>query len=92
MKNCYIEGVEAVDVATGSVNTVFKDSVLVATALCLDDSPNHVANINMRFISDAAAGGAAAPGNLDWDPRQSAGCYLTAAATDGPIPVETPHT
>ena len=91
MDDCVIEGIEGVDVATAAVGTIFKTSTLIATALALDDNSDDVMCLDMNFISDAAAGAATATGCLDWNPRKSAGCYLTAAATDGPIPNLTAH-
>jgi len=91
MDDCFIEGEEAVNVGTASQGTIFKNSTLVATALALDDTPNEVYCSNMNFISDTAAGGAAAPGCLDWDAQKSANCFLTASATHGAIPVYTAH-
>ena len=91
MENCFIEGEEAVNIATTSNNTILKNSTLVATALALDDDTKNVYCIDMKFISDTAAGGAAAPGCLDWDASKACNCVLTAAATFGAIPVYTAH-
>ena len=91
MDDCFIEGTEGVNVDTASEQTIFKNSHIVAAALCLDDNSDEVNCSNMNFISEAAAGAATATGCLDWNAALAANCYLQAAATFGPIPNLVAH-
>jgi len=91
MDNCYIEGITALKVANPSIQTILRNSELVATALTLDDDSDDCNCFNLNFVSDAAAGDATATGCLDWNVRKAANCYLTALATNGPIPNLTAH-
>jgi len=92
--NCLIMGTEGIDIADTSAyyeGAMCKDTVIIATALCIDDNSDAMAFINNRLITAAASGSAAGSGIVDWNAGLAAGNRAHSSDGDGPLPDLNAH-
>ena len=92
--DCLICGVEAFDVADTSAyfeGAICKNTVFMATNLCIDDDSDTMAFIGCRLITAAVSGSAAGSGIVDWNAALCAGNWAHSADGDGPLPDLNAH-
>lgn len=92
--NCLIIGVEGIDIADTSAyheGAMCKDSVIIATALCIDDNSDAMAFVGNRLITAANSGSATGSGIVDWNAALACDNYAVSGNADGPLPALDAH-
>lgn len=87
--NSLIVGVEGIDVADTSAffeGAICRDTIIIATALCVDDNSDAIAFIDNYLITAAAGGSSDGSGVVDWNVNLICGNKVHASNADGPIP------
>lgn len=94
MRNCLIIGVEGMDIADTSADyegAMCKDSVFIATALCIDDNSDSMAFVGCRLITAANSGSATGSTIVDWNAALAVDNYAVSGNADGPLPALDAH-
>jgi len=88
---CGVEGINVVDTSAYFEGAICKNSVIIATNLCIDDNSDTIAFINNRLITAAASGSAAGSGIVDWNAALAAENWAHSSDGDGPLPDLNAH-
>jgi len=89
INKCLFVGAEAMNVVDTSAyfeGTICRDSIFIATALCVDDNSDAIAFINNYLITEAAGGSTDGSGVVDWNTELICGNQVHASDADAQIP------
>ncbi len=89
INNCLFVGTEAMNVVDTSAyfeGSICRDTIFIATALCVDDNSDAFAFINNYLITEAAGGSTDGSGVVDWNTELICGNQVHASDADAQIP------